>query len=78
MAEVTDARLANVRAAQRTINAARGAERHLLREPDDAKLEQMLARVHDLAELLEGDRDRWGLQQAELPLRLGALRTRRS
>lgn len=60
MVEVTEARLANVRAAQREIRAARGAERQVLREPDDARLDQMLARVDDLAEMLEGDRDRWG------------------
>ena len=53
MVETTDARLANVRAAQRTISAARGAERHFIREPDDARLTQMLARIDDLAETLE-------------------------
>jgi hypothetical protein len=59
MVDVTEARLANVRAAQRTISAARGAERRFLREPDDARLDQMLARVDDLAETLEDDRARW-------------------
>jgi len=49
MIDVTDARLANIRAAQRTISAARGADRCFLREPDDARLDQMLARVGDLA-----------------------------
>ena len=60
MVDVTDARLAYVRAAEREIRAARGAERCFLREPDDARLDQMLARVDDLAETLEGDRARWG------------------
>ena len=60
MVVVTDARLANVQAAQRTISAARGAERHLLREPDDARLDQMLRHVADLAETLTDDRSRWG------------------
>lgn len=59
MVEITDARLAHVRAAQRTISAARGAERQFLREPDDARLTQMTARVDGLAETLEDDRARW-------------------
>jgi hypothetical protein len=60
MVDVTDARLANVRAAQRAIRAAHGAERRFLREPDDARLDQMLARVGELAEALNNDRSRWG------------------
>jgi hypothetical protein len=59
MVDVTDARLANVRAAQRAIRAAHGAERRFLREPDDARLDQMAAHVDGLAEMLEDDRARW-------------------
>jgi hypothetical protein len=60
MVDVTDARLANVRAAEREIRAARGAERHFLCEPDDTQLALMLAHIADLAETLQGYRARWG------------------
>jgi hypothetical protein len=66
MVDVTEARLANVRAAQRAIRAARSAERRILREPDDARLDQMLARVANLAETLTDDRCRWGQQAREI------------
>ncbi len=43
MAAVTDTRIGNVRRAELVITAARGTERHHPREPDDARLDQMLA-----------------------------------
>jgi len=59
MVIVTEERLSNVRRAKRAIVAARGSERHFPREPDDARLEQMLSCVSELVETLEGDHTRW-------------------
>ena len=59
MTVVTDDRLSNLRNAQRLIAAARGTERHFLREPDDARLEQMLHTVERLTETATDDRSRW-------------------
>jgi hypothetical protein len=59
MGMVTEQRLANVRAATRKIAAARGTERVLSREPDDATLDQMLERVRSLEAQLEADLPRW-------------------
>lgn len=55
MAEVTAERLRNAQRAARVIEAARGTERYGLREPDDARIAQMLAVVASLAAQLGAD-----------------------
>ncbi len=55
MDAVTQERLANVHLVTRMISTARGTDRVLLREPDDAALDGMLERVHALEALLQAD-----------------------
>jgi hypothetical protein len=59
MADVTQARLVTARTAEQLLIAARGTERYSLREPDDARLDQMLKRVSELVQTLEADCPRW-------------------
>ena len=59
MAEVTQARLVTAQTAERLLIAARGTERYSLREPDDARLDQLLERVSELVQTLEADCPRW-------------------
>jgi hypothetical protein len=47
MVEITDTRLANAKSAKRMITAARGTERPIIAEPDDARLEQMQQRLSE-------------------------------
>lgn len=56
---VTAERLESVRKAARAIVRARDSERHFPREVGDAQLGQMLKRMNELEETLEGDRTRW-------------------
>lgn len=65
MVDVTEERLADVRRAARVIEAARDTDRYSMREPDDARLEQMLAEVGEVAAQLAADAPRW----ATLPKR---------
>jgi hypothetical protein len=41
------------------ILSARGTKRRFVREPDDARLEQMLVSVNAVAQTLTDDRSRW-------------------
>ncbi len=59
MVVVTAERLANVHRAARVLEAARGTERYSMREPDDARLEEMLAEVAEVAAQLETDARGW-------------------
>ena len=59
MVDVTAERASNARRAARVIEAARGTERGFLREPDDARLEEMLAEVGEVAAQLETDARGW-------------------
>ena len=59
MVDVTEARLKTARTAERLLIAARGTARYSLREPDDARLDQMLERVSELVQTLEADCTRW-------------------
>ncbi len=59
MVAVTAERLANVHRAARVLEAARGTARYSMREPDDARLEEMCADLGAVAAQLETDSPRW-------------------
>ncbi len=59
MVDVTAERLANVHRAARVLEAARGTERYSIREPDDARLEEMRADLGAVAAQLETDSRGW-------------------
>ncbi len=59
MVFVTAERWANARRAARVIAAASDTERYSIREPDDARLQEMLAEVGEVAAQLEADSPRW-------------------
>ena len=59
MVDVTAERLAKVHRAARVLEAALGTERYSIREPDDARLEEMLAEVGEVAAQLETDARGW-------------------
>lgn len=62
MVDVTDRRLDALQTARRQIARAKGTERYFTREPDDARLEQMLAAVDGLVSTATEDRSRWSAQ----------------
>jgi hypothetical protein len=59
MVAVTAERLVLVRRAVHVIAAARGTNCYSMREPDDARLEEMLTEVAAVADQLEADSPRW-------------------